>query len=631
MLSLLLVDAFITAAVPYMALLIRFEGNLDTPYLAILTANIPIVLFVRLTTFYCFGLYHRLWRYAGINELIVIIGAVTCSTLLLSTYTYLVGVILPRSIHFLAWLMNIVFIGASRVFVRVVHHLRQRRSVEHANVLIVGAGDAGAVLARELLQREEKRRIVGFADDDVYKHNKLLNGFKVLGARKDIPFIVRTHFINEIIIAMPSAGGSVIRETLELCKATGCSVTILPGIYELVDGKVTIQQLRQVNLEDLLRRDAVHLDTEGLQRYLSGKRVLVTGAGGSIGSELSRQIAKFNPEQMILLGKGENSIYEIHRELNESRLPFPIHPVIADVRDQERIRSIFAKYMPQVVFHAAAHKHVPLMEAQPEEAVHNNIFGTKSVADAANEFGVEIFIMISTDKAVNPTSVMGATKRAAELVIQHMNSISQTKYAAVRFGNVLGSRGSVVPLFRKQIAQGGPITITHPEMKRYFMTIPEASQLVLQAGALAHGGEVFVLDMGEPIKIVDMACDLVQLSGLVPYQDIDIRFTGLRPGEKLFEELLTAEEGTSATKHEKIFTANLPAVDSKRIQRCLLGLWGASQRNEVTAILDELVPSYLAARKQHCIDADGNATAPNQPLAQRAVTQTDKVSAVHNM
>jgi FlaA1/EpsC-like NDP-sugar epimerase len=361
-------------------------------------------------------------------------------------------------------------------------------------------------------------------------------------------------------------------------------------------------------LEDLLRRDAVTLDTEQLQRYLSGKRVLVTGAGGSIGSELCRQIAKFNPRTMILLGKGENSIYEIHRELYDNHEDFAAEAVIADVRDQERIRSIFDKYKPQVVFHAAAHKHVPLMEAQPEEAIRNNIFGTKTMADAANEFGVETFIMISTDKAVNPTSVMGATKRAAELIIQHMNSISKTKFAAVRFGNVLGSRGSVVPLFRKQIAQGGPITITHPEMKRYFMTIPEASQLVLQAGAMTHGGEVFVLDMGEPIKIVDMACDLILLSGLTPYEDIDIQFSGLRPGEKLFEELLTAEEGTLATKHEKIFTANLHEVDGKHLQRCLLALWGSSQRNEVIAIMDELIPSYAVAREKHCIDASGNAS-----------------------
>lgn len=610
MFLLILIDIGITAAVPYMAMLIRFEGNIDNHYLPILIAHLPVFVAVRILIFYLFGLYHRLWRYAGINELLVIIGAVTCSSLLLLVYTFIDGATLPRSIHILSWLMNSVFIGASRIFMRVVHHIRQQRSEERVNVLIVGAGDAGAVIARELLQREDKRKIVGFIDDDVFKHRKMLNRHKVLGGRDDIPALARSHQIKEIIIAMPSAGGAVIREILQICKQTGCSVTTVPGIYELVDGVVTVQQLRKVNLEDLLGRNAVTLDTKELRRYLSGKRVLVTGAGGSIGSELCRQIAKFNPSLLVLLGKGENSIYEIHREFEESHLPFPLEPVIADVRDQNRIRSVFAQYQPEVVFHAAAHKHVPLMEAQPEEAVRNNIFGTKNVADAANEFGVETFIMISTDKAVNPTSVMGATKRAAELIIQHMNSISRTTFAAVRFGNVLGSRGSVVPLFRKQIAKGGPITITHPEMKRYFMTIPEASQLVLQAGALAHGGEVFVLDMGEPVKIVDMACDLIQLSGLTPFQDIQIEFTGLRPGEKLFEELLTAEEGTSATQHTKIFTANLHKVDGKKIQRCLLALWGATDRNELIVILDELVPSYAASRKKHCIDVEDQAIVP---------------------
>lgn len=607
MLLLIVVDICITAAVPFMAIMLRFEGDLNNPYFQSLQNQIPLLVLVRIITFYLFGLYHRLWRYAGINELIVIIAAVTCSSLLIMVYGYTIGIVYPRSIYILSWMMNIVFIGSSRIFMRVVHHLRQRWAEENVNVLIVGAGDAGAVIARELLQREDRRKIIGFIDDDIYKQNKMLNRYKVLGGRDDIPALVSSHHVKEIIIAMPSAGGSVIRDILQICKQTGCSVNIVPGIYELVDGMVTVQQLRKVNLEDLLRREAVHLDTEGLQRYLSGKRVLVTGAGGSIGSELCRQIAKYNPSLLVLLGKGENSIYEIHRELKESQLPFPLAPVIADVRDQERIRTVFAQYKPEVVFHAAAHKHVPLMEAQPEEAVLNNIFGTKIVAEAANEFGVETFIMISTDKAVNPTSVMGATKRAAELIIQHMNSISRTKFAAVRFGNVLGSRGSVVPLFRNQIAKGGPITITHPEMKRYFMTIPEASQLVLQAGAMAHGGEVFVLDMGEPVKIVDMACDLIQLSGLIPFQDIHIEFTGLRPGEKLFEELLTAEEGTSATRHEKIFTANLHQVDGKWIQRCLMALYGATHRHEVTAILDELVPSYAAARKKYCIDANGNA------------------------
>jgi FlaA1/EpsC-like NDP-sugar epimerase len=320
------------------------------------------------------------------------------------------------------WALTIILIGGSRLAWRIYVERKKNNdgSKSGRRTLIIGAGDAGAMLARELLHRQDQRKVIGFVDDDIYKQQMMLSGIKVLGGRQEIPFVVRNHQIKEIIIAMPSAGGAIIRDIMKICKKTGCSVTILPGIYELVDGKVTVQQLRKVNLEDLLRREAVRLDTDQLQQYLSGKRVLVTGAGGSIGSELCRQIAKFNPSQMILLGKGENSIYEIHRELKESHLSFGIEPVIADVRDQTRIHSVFAKYKPQVVFHAAAHKHVPLMEAQPEEAVRNNIFGTKTVADAANEFGVEVFIMISTDKAVNPTSMMGATKRAAELVVERM-------------------------------------------------------------------------------------------------------------------------------------------------------------------------------------------------------------------
>jgi FlaA1/EpsC-like NDP-sugar epimerase len=347
---------------------------------------------------------------------------------------------------------------------------------------------------------------------------------------------------------------------------------------------------------------------EEISSYLAGKRVLVTGAGGSIGSELCRQIAKMSPKMIVLLGKGENSIYEIDRELHGKYPDMAIEAVIADVRDEKRIYSIFKQRKPQVIFHAAAHKHVPLMEAQPSEAVRNNIFGTKTVVEAADRFGAEIFVMISTDKAVNPTSAMGATKRVAELIIQNMSKTSKTKFVAVRFGNVLGSRGSVIPLFKKQIGQGGPITITHPDMKRYFMTIPEASQLVLQAGALAKGGEVFVLDMGEPVRIVDMATDLIQLSGLVPHKDIKIQFSGLRPGEKLFEELLTAEEGTTSTKHKKIFVANLKQVDEQKLYHGLTMLSNEARADQVIKILMSLIPTYKSTRSQNCMPLEKKET-----------------------
>lgn len=595
---LLLIDATVVAMVPFLALYLRFEGLVDKRYFNLILRYLPEVVLVSLVTFYMFGLYHRLWRYASIPELLGILGATTVSTCIITVYMYATGAILPRSILVISWPLVILLIGASRLFIRIIHTSRQKQRDQHMNTLIVGAGDAGAVIAREIGQRYyDTKKLIGFIDDDPYKHNQMLFGAKVLGNCQDIKRIVAENKISEIIIAIPSLGGVQLREIVQGCKKTGCSVKIVPGIYELIDGKVNIQQLRNVDLEDLLRREPVKLDLEQIAGYLTGKRVLVTGAGGSIGSEICRQIAKLGPSQMVLLGKGENSIYEIDRELREKYNRFNIEPIIADVRDESRINHIFDRFSPQVVFHAAAHKHVPLMEAQPDEAVRNNIFGTKNVAEAACRTGAETFIMISTDKAVNPTSVMGATKRVAELIIQSMNGKGKTKFAAVRFGNVLGSRGSVIPLFKKQIAKGGPITITHPEMKRYFMTIPEASQLVLQAGSMANGGEVFVLDMGQSVKIVDMARDLIELSGLTPGEDIEIKFTGLRPGEKLFEELLTAEEGTNSTRHEKIYVANLKLVAEKQLFEALALLQKQDYtREEIIHIIEELVPSYRVTR-----------------------------------
>jgi len=599
--TLIVIDMTIVAMIPIMALFIRFEGMIDSHYFDVLFKNMPMIIIIRLSTFYLFGLYNRLWRYASINELLAICSAVTVSSGIIFVGMAIMGSPLPRSVHFLSWFFNIGFIGASRLVLRIIHYLRQKQTKECAKVLIIGAGDAGAMIAREINHRYAgTKQLIGFIDDDHYKNKQRLFGVQVLGNRQDIKRIVNEQNIDEIIIAMPSAGGGIIREIIQECKPTKCALKILPGIYELIDGNVTVQQLRKVEVEDLLGRDAVKLDVEEIAIYLKDKRVLVTGAGGSIGSELCRQIAKISPSSLILLGKGENSIYEINSELREKYKNLNIQPIIADVRDKERIHAIFAEFEPQVVFHAAAHKHVPLMESQPMEAVRNNIFGTKTVAEAADRFGAEAFVMISTDKAVNPTSVMGATKRVAELVIQNLSKLSQTKFVAVRFGNVLGSRGSVIPLFKKQIAKGGPLTITHPDMTRYFMTIPEASQLVLQAGAIAKGGEVFVLDMGEPVKIVDMACDLIELSGLVPHKDIKIEFSGLRPGEKLFEELLTAEEGTASTKHKKIFVASLKDVDEEKLQRGLMALQAVKDSREVIQALENLLPTYQNSREKYC-------------------------------
>jgi len=600
-LCLLLIDAVIFASVPFIALYLRFEGVIDNRYAEPFYTYLPEIVLIRLVTFYLFGLYQRLWRYAGIHELMGIVGAVTVSTIIISVYMGVMGAFVPRSLPIISWLLVIVCVGSSRLFIRIVHFIRQVRKEKTTNTIIVGAGDAGAMIAREIRQRYfDTKKLIGFIDDDIYKHKQMLLGAKVLGSTRDIKRITAKYKVNEIIIAIPSIGGSQLREIVQGCKQTSCAVKIVPGIYELIDGNVTVQQLRNVDLEDLLRRDPVTLDLEQIAGYLTGKRILVTGAGGSIGSELCRQIAKLSPCELVLLGKGENSIYEIDRELREKYSGLTLKPIIADVRDSDRINEVFTDLKPEVVFHAAAHKHVPLMEVQPAEAVRNNIFGTKTVAEAADRVGTGIFIMISTDKAVNPTSVMGATKRAAELVVQSMNMASKTRFAAVRFGNVLGSRGSVVPLFKQQIAKGGPITITHPDMERYFMTIPEATQLVLQAGALANGGEVFVLDMGKPVKILDMAYDLIELSGLEPGRDIEIKFTGLRPGEKLFEELLTAEEGTTSTKHEKIFVANLKTVDMRQLQMDLELLRAAASSGEFISVLASMLPSYHKARGKYC-------------------------------
>lgn len=402
--------------------------------------------------------------------------------------------------------------------------------------------------------------------------------------------------VNEIVIAMPSVKNEEVRQIVEICQRTDCKLKILPGLYEIIKGDASVSKLRDVEIEDLLGRDPVKLDNTAVSAYIKDKVVLITGAGGSIGSEICRQVAKMQPKKMLLLGKGENSIYEIHQELLNSYPELKKVPIIADVRDRERINGIMDYFKPQVVFHAAAHKHVPLMEYQPIEAVKNNVLGTKVVAEEASAHNVETFVMISTDKAVNPTSVMGCTKRVAEMFVQSMNAVSKTRFVAVRFGNVLGSRGSVIPLFKKQIAKGGPVTVTHPDMKRYFMTIPEASQLVLQAGAMAEGGEVFVLDMGEPVKICDLAKDLITLSGLTPDVNIKIKYTGLRPGEKLFEELLSAEDGTEQTDHEKIFTARIKEVPKQQMDVYVDELLGHTREDEVVKTLQKVVPTYKPNR-----------------------------------
>ena len=595
---LMLLDSLIVLVVPFLAVALRFEGELPDQFVGILVRYAPMIVLSRLIVFYWLGVYSRIWRYAGMREWLIITAAVTISSFLLVIGQVAAGEGVPLSIHILSWLLNILLAGGSRFAIRVyAHYVRHYRNLNPfkclRNVLVVGAGDAGALIAWELLNLpQQPYRLVGFIDDDPEKHGNFLYGAKVLGGREQIPTAVAQLGVEQIVIAMSAVEGRTIRELVRICQATKCEVKIAPDVYELDEGRVTVHQLRPVQVEDLLRRPPVELDMEGIAAYLAGKRVLVTGAGGSIGSELCRQIAKLAPEELVLLGKGENSIYEIDQEIRFKYPHIKTAPVIADVRDAGSLDALFAQYKPQVVFHAAAHKHVPLMEIYPTEAVKNNIFGSKNVAETAARHNSETFIMISTDKAVNPTSVMGATKRVAEMIIQNMNGKSRTRYAAVRFGNVLGSRGSVIPLFKKQIAWGGPVTVTDPGMTRYFMTIPEASQLVLQAGVLASSGEVFVLDMGQPVKILTMAEDLIRLSGLEPYKDIDIQFCGLRPGEKLYEELLTAEEGTKATKYEKIFAAALQKVDGRYLHQQLERLRQETDNEAIIGILKDLLPTF---------------------------------------
>lgn len=592
-LKLLLIDAIILAVMPIVAVLLRFEGEIPAAEFDIIRTGLPWMVLLSLAVFYFYGMYHRIWHYARMRDLIAIVGAVTLSQAAIFILTVLLSIAIPRSVMIITWLLDLGAIGASRLMFKINLDLVTESKGARENLLIVGAGDAGAMLARELEQNDAATiSIVGFVDDDEKKQKGRLAGFPILGTTRDLPAVVRKHKIDTIVIAIPSADGDAVRRIDRQCRKTGANVRIMPGIYEMISGEAGMGELREIRLEDLLRRDPIQLDFDQITGYIAGKTVLITGAGGSIGSELSRQISRVGAKEIILLGRGENSIYEIHQELKRKFPEQTYHTVIANITDKDRMARIFKRFHPQVVFHAAAHKHVPLMEIQPDEAVRNNVFGTKNVAELADENQAEIFVLISTDKAVNPTSVMGATKRTAELVLQEINQHSKTKFVTVRFGNVLGSRGSVVPLFEKQIAAGGPVTVTHKEMTRFFMTIPEAVQLVLQAGSQAEGGEVFLFDMGKPVKINDMAEDLIRLHGLTPGRDIKIVYTGLRPGEKLYEELLTSEEGTTSTKHKKIFKARIQPLDEADLKQSLQTLQKTTDRKILLQTLKHMIPTY---------------------------------------
>ena len=593
---LLIVDVITIIGVALISLLIRFDGYITPHYMQQMVDALPIMVISYIVMLLSMHLYTRIWRYAGMREMVAVLIATTLGAGLFYTGMYVFDKSLPRSIYLISWILSTGVIGIGRM---VLHYIamryggKQSTDADMVNTLIIGAGDAGATIAREIERYHKRsRKVIGFIDDDEAKFNRLMGGVRILGNRHDIPSIVKENKVKEIIIAMPSVTRNEIRNIMEICSPLKCKVNTLPGMYQLLDDEVLVSHLHPVSIEDLLERDEVRLDMDIVEHYIRDKVVLVTGAGGSIGSEICRQIMRVGPRMLLLLGHGENSIYLINQELKNIYKDGPIIPIIADIRDKQQLDQIFTQYNPQVVFHAAAHKHVPLMEIQPMAAVLNNIYGTRNVADVAGRHGVERFVMISTDKAVNPTSVMGATKRVAEKVIISMNDTYDTKYITVRFGNVLGSRGSVIPLFKKQIEAGGPVTVTDPEMTRYFMTIPEASQLVLQAGAMGKGGEVFLLDMGEPVKIIDLARNMIRLSGLEPDKDIHIKITGLRPGEKKYEELLTSEEGTNRTNHTKIFEAALDTVDRDWLMEKIGTFDSCETDMDVIGVLQDIIPTY---------------------------------------
>jgi len=559
---------------------------------------------VKALLIFAFGLYRQSWRKIGIRDLYTLVQVAGLGLIILSAVSFFIypHQPLPRSVPLIESGLALFLLGGIRLFSRLLHEqekvVRAKKNQQTKRVLIVGAGEAGTMIAREMLRHPEAGLVpVGFLDDDPSKKRQRFMGLPVLGGIDDLPSAVRKTQASEVLIAIPSAPGRVVRRVVELAHKEGVSHRIIPGVYEILSGKVSISQIREVHVEDLLRRESVRLNLDEIAGYLEGRVVLITGAGGSIGSEIVRQVARFRPRRVILLGRGENSLYRIEREIERNWPELNWRTVVADVRDRAKMEYVFSVYRPHVVFHAAAHKHVPMMELNPDEAIFNNVGGTKNLVELALKHGVERFVNISTDKAVNPTSVMGASKRVAEYLVEwaaRRANVGQV-FVSVRFGNVLGSRGSVIPLFKEQIRAGGPVTVTHPDMTRYFMTIPEAAQLVLQAGGLGQNGAVYVLDMGEPVRILDLARDLIRLSGLEPEVDIEIVFTGIRPGEKLFEELLTAEEGTVASRHEKIFVARNSGVPDGLLQGLLGKLFEAAAARDpekIRAVLRELIPTY---------------------------------------
>lgn len=585
----------------WLAFLLRFEGQIPNQHFSNIWGLIFVTLITTLPIFYFSKLYSFSWTYVSTQELIGLFRAVALSFLFSSVLLFLfknhpVFIGFPRSTLFISYFLIFFFCGGLRFLKKAYRQIFQGIAIEEREgTLIVGAGDAGEQILRSILSLKSSFFYpIGFVDDDPAKQGTLIHGLKVLGKIEDIPKIVKEREVKGMIVALPSAGSWAIRRAVEKGREAGIrKIKIVPSVAEIIDGQISVGNLKELQIEDLLGREPVSLDYGLIENFIRNKKVLVTGAAGSIGSELCRQVAKFNPFLLAILDRDETGIFNISEELEDKFPRLNKVSLIADIREEPKIDRIFKEYQLHIVFHAAAYKHVPLMEIHPDEAVKNNIFGTKIVAEATLKYGVEKFIFISSDKAVNPTSVMGATKRVGEMICQVLNN--GTKFISVRFGNVLDSRGSVIPIFKEQIKKGGPVEITHPEMKRYFMTTSEACLLVMQAGAMCQGGEVFVLDMGDPIKIVDLAREMIRLSGLEPDKDIPLVFTEPRPGEKFFEEILTAEEEAIATQNQKIFVAKLSEIDEEELNSGLEKLKTAMERSDketIIKILKELIPNY---------------------------------------
>lgn len=598
------VDCLMLSVAFWLAFGLRFELSIPAVYQQVAISSWPYVIAIEYLVMVVVGVTRHSWRYVSLRETSRIGLALALSTSVLLALRFSVEH-LPAALRFAGLPLGVIgsnlllcFVGlvAARALRRVWGEARERKhrrtGIARTRVLLIGAGQAGVLVAREIAGRPDLAlQPVGFLDDDLAKVGLHISGLPVLGTTARIADIAQRKRVQKVLITIANAAGADIRRITMRCREAGLETRIIPGIYELVGDRVNLSRLREVAIEDLLGREPVQLDEQQVAESIRGATIMVTGAGGSIGSELCRQVCRFGPGRLILVERFENALFEIHRELTSTFPGVAVVPRVADVTDEKRMDALFAQWRPAAVFHAAAHKHVPLMEENPGESIKNNVGGTRLMADLADRYQVERFVMVSTDKAVNPTSVMGATKRVAEIHVQSLAGRSRTRYVTVRFGNVLGSNGSVIPIFKEQIARGGPVTITHPDMQRYFMTIPEASQLVLQAGAMGQGGEIFILDMGQPVKIVDLACDLITLSGLRPHVDIAIEFTGIRPGEKLFEELATDAEHADKTRHPKIFIGRTKPGNPAAIDT-LLAVASKGSAQDIRSALAAVVPEY---------------------------------------